>query len=136
MKKLVYITFLLSLILWSSCSGFVTNDTVIGNYGLVAVDDEKEMSLCYFEPTDKNGGCVPVVNATVFSVGHNKDYIITKQHPNNNKQITNYFILPTLSDKKGDFGLLGPYNFLEFEKKRKELNIASIKFDIIYKDLE
>ena len=52
-----------------------------GDYVLIAIDTDAQMSLC----ADVNDGTkkflVNVVDATVFSVGANNHYVVTKQHP-------------------------------------------------------
>jgi hypothetical protein len=122
------------------CSGFVSNDKLIGNYGLVAVDVSEQSCLCYFEPAHKDLGCVPVVTQTVFSIGFNSKYIIAQQHPNNNRKIINYFIVPVNYTHKhwGDnYGSIGPLTIEQFNEKRKELNIPdSLKFTIVKDDLK
>jgi uncharacterized protein DUF3997 len=128
------------MICLSGCSGFAVNDKIIGNYSLVGVDGVEQSCVCYFEPTDSNHGCFPVITQTVYSVGFNNKFIIAQQHPDNNRKINNYFILPVNYTKKrwGDnFGLVGPLTFQQFNEKRKELRIPdSLKFTIINDDLK
>ncbi len=127
---------LLIVLLLSGCMGFLSKENIIGNYYLIAADTEEQMSLSYCDPADKNG-CIGIIEATVFSVGYNKDYIIAKQHPRvfpnaPNKDITNYFILPI--GKKGtdwgnNYGLIGPLTLDQFNKQGKELNLLpDLKF--------
>lgn len=124
------------LVVLSSC-GFAIKKKIAGNYYLTATDTGEQLGLSYCDPKDDNG-CIGITEGTVFSVGHNKNYIVAKQHPNTNRQIINYFILPIKLDKGigGNFGLMGPLNSVEFEIKRKQLNITSIKFDVVYKELQ
>jgi len=86
---------------------------------------------------DKNGNTVDVVSETIFSIGNNDKYIIAKQHPNRNKNIVNYYIIPiykefTYSPEKG---LIGPLSLNQFETKRKELKISNLTFDKNIEDL-
>ena len=125
------------LCLLSGCMGFDTKEKVVGNYYLVAPDEESQLSLCYCDPADKNG-CSGVIEETVLAVGYNERYIIVKQHPRAfpnppNKMVTNFFIVPIT----GGFNditmnnLIGPLTLEQFNDKRKELNIpASVKFTI------
>jgi len=109
----------------------------LGNYYLVAPDLDEQTSLSYHDPKDSL--VYPsIIEATVFAVGYNKNYIIAKQHPNGDKHITNYFILPVKSgfNWKDNNGLLGPLTLNQFNQKTLELNIKSIQFTIDYKDLE
>jgi hypothetical protein len=144
MRKLNLILLFLYLIFQLGCGGFVINDKVTGNYSLVATDEDQQLSLCYFDDSDNNGGCVSIVTETVFAVGCNANYIIVKQHPRRfpdppNKAITHYYILPVNpKDKKlSDYGLIGPLSLAQFNAKRKELNIPdSLRFTIVKADLQ
>jgi len=118
--KLIYAFVLCAFI---SCKG-VSEEQVIGNYYLVAMDYVKEETSLSYKLED--GNSVGVVDKTVFAVGFNDNYIIVKQHPSNNRTITNYYIVPiykesTLSPEKG---LIGPLTLEQFNEKRKELNIS------------
>lgn len=113
--------------------GLDTKEKIVRNYYLVAADDESQLSLSYCDPNDKDG-CEGITEPTIFAAGYNKDYIITKQHPHNNRNTTNYFILPLDPQRKskwGDnFGLIGPLSLEQFNGKTKELNISDLKFTI------
>src|SRR5579872_1181470 len=129
------VIFLFIMCLLTGCLGFDTKEKVVGNYYLVATDDEVQLSLSYCDPADKNG-CVGITEPTVFAVGYNKDYIIAKQHPYNAKNITNYFILPIDPKRKskwGDnFGLIGPLTLEQFNDEKRELNMSdSLKFSVV-----
>jgi hypothetical protein len=131
--------FFLILYLFSGCIGFSTKEKIINNYYLIATDSEEQLSLSYCDPNDKNG-CIGIIGATVFSVGYNDTYIIAKQHPSNNRSITNYFLLPINNKDRhwGDnFGLIGPLTVDQFNEKKKELNISeSLKFTIVKDNLK
>jgi hypothetical protein len=123
----IIITLVLTNIFFS-CND-IKNNQIIGGYYLVAVDTKDNMTIGY--EVDENGNTVDVVGETIFSVGNNDKYIIAKQHPNRNKSIVNYFIIPiykelTYSPEKG---LIGPLSLNQFEAKRKELNISNLTFD-------
>ena len=126
------IIFLSISCLLSSCIGFDTKDKVVGNYYLVAPDDESQLSLDYCDPGDQNGGCGGVIGSTVFAVGYDKEYIIVKQHPNNARNITNYFILPLKNGAEPtNSELIGPLTSEQFSDKKKELKVSpDIKFTI------
>jgi len=116
--------------------GFDTKEKVIGNYYLVAVDDEAELSLDYCDPADQNG-CGGVIESTVFAVGYNEKYIIVKQHPRTfpnppDKEVTNFFIVPIKEgfNYRTMNNLIGPLTLEQFNTKRKELNISNLKFAI------
>jgi len=122
--------------LFSGCQGFVTQDHLIDNYYLVAVDDGIQTDLSYCPPDED--GCSPVIPYTVFAVGYNESYMIVKQHPNYDKRIVNYYILSVKDAKKwaGRDTVIMPLSLEKFEKQSKELNIEKLRFTKIYKDLE
>ena len=129
---------LLILCLLSGCTGFSSKENIVGNYYLIATDTDEQSSLSYCEPADKNG-CIGIIEATVFAVGYNKDYIIAKQHPRvdpkvPNKSVTNYFILPITKKEThwgSNSGLIGPLRLDQFNEKKKELNLPpDLKFTV------
>jgi len=123
----------------SACINGVSGirENFLGNYYLVAPDDDEQTALSYHEPSD---GLVYayIIEETVFAIGYNKAYIIAKQHPFGERRITNYFILPVKKgfDWKTNNGMMGPLTLNQFEQKQTELHIKSIKFTIVYSDLE
>jgi hypothetical protein len=127
---------LFNIILLSSCNNGI-RFRFLGNYYLVAPDIDEQTSLSYHESSD---GLVygDVIKATVFAVGYNNAYIIAKQHPDGNRRITNYFILPVKKEFnwKTNNGLMGPMTLNQFEKMQLSLDIKSIQFKIFDKDLE
>lgn len=116
---LIYLIIAFSL---SGCQGFVKDEKITGKYHLVAVDILADLTLCYkLEGGDYKG----VLEETVFAVGFNDNYIIAKQHPSNNRAITNYYIVPIYIDNPlfPEKGVVGPLTLEQFNEKRKELNI-------------
>jgi hypothetical protein len=95
------------------------------------------MSLAY-SVNDENSSFVDVIGETVFSGGFNDKYLIIKQHPLNNKKITNYYIVLIYREfnYSPEKGVMGPYTLDAFNKKCKELNIEDIKFTITNSELE
>lgn len=129
--------FLIFLVLiLSSCNSGIKKN-FLGNFYLVAPDIDEQMALSYHVPSD---GPIygDVIKATVFAVGYNDKYIIAKQHPDNNRAVTNYFILPikTNFDWKSKNGLMGPLTLEQFKKISNDLKISKIEFSICYKDLQ
>jgi len=120
----------------AACNGGI-RDNFLGNYYLVAPDADEQTALSYHEQSD-GLAYGDVISATVFAIGYSKTFIIAKQHPNYNKQIVNYFILPVRKgfDWKTKNGLIGPLTSKQFEQKKTDLRIQDIKFTIVYKDLE
>lgn len=117
-----YKELLVSLLFISGCGG-VSEYKVVGRYYLVAVDYVKEGTSLNFQLDDNSS--YGVVKETVFAVGFNESYIIAKQHPSNNRAITNYFIVPIYTENTlwAEKGVIGPLTLEQFNEKRKELNI-------------
>ncbi len=110
-----------------------------GDYYLLAFDEDEEMSIGV--QIGEEG--VGVIEATVFAVGQNENFIIAKQHPLISmgvidKKTTNYFIIPLdlKVSKAVDRNYFGPLNLEQFEQKKRELNMKDIEFSIIFKELE
>ena len=127
MRSHFILTILLATVILSSCWGFAEEIQIIDRYHLLAVDIDTDMSLSY---KLKDGNYVGIVDQTVFSVGFNDDYIIAKQHPDNDHNTINYFILPIIKNYtySPDDGLIGPLTMKQFETKTKELGIAQLTF--------
>ena len=126
--------------LLQSCIDNTHNKKLNGGYYLSAMDVEDDMEIIYKNEQDY---MFTVVNATVFAVGQNHDFIIAKQHPKlsssgTDKGVTNYFIIPVKSniDQSPEKNIYGPLTLEEFEQKRAELNIEGLEFTIVIKDLE
>lgn len=106
------------------------------DYYVDYIDSESQMSIFY---TYNGKDDIGVVNETVFAVGYNDEFIIAKQHPDGNKQITNYLIIPLkfklhIDPEENKFG---PLNFQEFQNKRIELKIPkNLQFTEVFENLE
>lgn len=126
MKPTQIISVFVACVFLAGC-GFVHDEKIAGNYRLIAVDVLSEMSVSYGL---ENGDVVGRINSTVFAVGWDSRYIVAKQHPNNDRSITNYFYLDISKDSRyADPGasVTGPLNFEEFSKKKIELSLPSFK---------
>ncbi|MFO0478187.1 MAG: hypothetical protein ACK50L_05345 [Bacteroidota bacterium] len=106
-----------------SCNG-LKNEHLTERYYFVAVDARENMSLGY-SVNDDNSSFVDVVGETVFAAGYDDKYIILKQHPSNNRAITNYYIVPIYKEfnYSPEKGVIGALTLEQFNEKRKELNI-------------
>ncbi|HRP03146.1 MAG TPA: DUF3997 domain-containing protein [Candidatus Kapabacteria bacterium] len=136
MKTIKFIQFLIIILfLFSSCQDIAYNEKIIGRYYLIAIDYLEQMNLSF---QLENNNSVGIIGQTVFAVGFNKNYIIVKQHPYNNRKITNYYIVLMHHEMTywSEKGVLGPYNLEEFEQKRQELNISDIKFTVVKESLK
>jgi hypothetical protein len=122
MRRLFSAMTLMSALLISGC-GFVHDEHITGPYRLIAVDIDEQMSISY----DLGGGsAVGRINETVFAFGHDKRFIVAKQHPNGDKSITNYFYLDMIKDSKyaePSDSVTGPLTKTEFEGEAKRLNL-------------
>lgn len=101
--------------------GFVHDEKITGPYRLVAIDAPEQMSICY---TLEKGDCVGRIPETVFSVGWNDRFIVAKQHPSNNRSVTNYFILKMARDNKlsdPSESVTGPLSAVAFEEQAVSL---------------
>ncbi|HEX8514832.1 MAG TPA: hypothetical protein VF868_01445 [Bacteroidia bacterium] len=119
------------------CNG-LNKTHVTERYYLVAVDVRENTSLGY-SVNDDNSSFVDVVAECVYSVGFDDKYIIAKQHPANNREITNYFIVPiykefTYSPEKD---VVGPLTLEQFNTQREEFGISnSVTFTTEIEDLK
>jgi len=139
-KYNLYVFIVFISILFASCIGrIVYEEKLAPGYELSANDDISGMSIYANDGQYQIG----VINATVFSVGFNQDFIIAKQHPfvgnTINKSITNYYIMP-IKDKVNvspDENKIGPLSQEMFLIKRKELEIPdNLDFSITIEKLE
>ncbi len=115
----------IALVLPVAGCGFVHDEMITGPYRLVAIDNSEQMSVCY---TLKKCDCIGRISETVFSVGWNDRFIVAKQHPSNNRSITNYFILEMARDSQladPSASVTGPLSAAAFEKKVASLGLPS-----------
>jgi hypothetical protein len=116
------VVFLFAALLLSGC-GFVHDEQLTGPYRLIAVDTLDQMSVSYRLP---DGAAVGRISETVFSVGWNNRYIVAKQHPNNDRSITNFYYLDISRDSTyadPSLSVTGPLTEAEFVRKRSELGL-------------
>lgn len=140
MKKLFA---LLLLISFTSCY-FGANESggkITSNFYLIGWD-EKDWQIVHSLDSEIYKPEKIIIGHDVFAVGHNKDFIIAKQHPceglephlidldslKPNKTITNYYIIEVL---KGEKYRLHKFNSeKEFKKNRVVLGVPK---DLTYK---
>jgi hypothetical protein len=94
-----------------------------GPYALLWIDTAENISLC----RERGGGSwVGVVDSTVFAVGWDGRYLVAKQHPDNDRGITNYFIVDA-GKAPGDANpteiVTGPLTASEFKLKNIALHL-------------
>jgi hypothetical protein len=134
----VIIMALLTVNLFSSCDVDIFGNDInnfFSHYYLINLENGTTM-LSYNDSNDNVYPCI--INESVFAVALKNNYIIAKQHPNDDRKITKYFIIPVKYrfDWKTNNGMFGPLTLVEFNKKSKELNLENVEFKIYYKDLD
>ena len=110
-----------ALVVYLAGCGFVHDEKITGPYRLVAVDVSNQMRVCY---TLENDVCMGRIPETVFSVGWNERFIVAKQHPSNNRAVTNYFILEIARDSKladPSASVTGPLTAAAFQERVAQL---------------
>jgi len=131
---IVSLTFISLFCIWFSLYGRLDHDEKLtGNYRLMSADAPEQMSVCY---SHDKGGSVRI-GETVFSVGWDNRYIVAKQHPNNDRTITNYYYLEMAKDSmyaQPSTSVTGPLTALEYASKQSELKLPD--FTRTLSDLE
>ncbi len=70
------------------------------------------------------------ISETVFAVGWDERYIVAKQHPKNDRSVTNFYYLVVAYDSPyadPDVSVRGPFTSEEFARKQAELRLPSFK---------
>ncbi|MBV9962677.1 MAG: DUF3997 domain-containing protein [Parafilimonas sp.] len=140
-NKKIYTFFGLLIFLLSSCFGLFDSkaDKIIGRYNVGWIDIISSRSVDLATEDGELGG-IPLVPAYVYGVGHNKKFIIVKQHPviNHNEIIdtkkTNYFIIDIAKDNYKKEGVYGPLTEIQFDSVLIKLNVGGIEFNMSYPD--
>ena len=86
------------------------------------------------KPIEGCSGCYStIVDGYVYAVGHNKNFIIAKQHAGGNKNVSHYYIID-IKQNKGKYreGVTGPVDKVAFDSLCNRLNILNISFDKNY----
>jgi len=133
MKPALSVAALITCALLYGC-GFVHDETLVGPYRLNAVDTSSQMSVAY---DLGNGSAIGRISETVFAVGWDSRYIVAKQHPNNNRAVTNFYYLEIAKDSAyadPSASVTGPLTAQEFAAKQAELKLPS--FSRTIKSLE
>lgn len=119
----IRIVLLLNLCVILSSCGFAHDEPLTGNYCLIATDLLEQMSISY---SFENGSAVGRIDETVFAVGWDQRYIVAKQHPNNNRALTNYYYLEMAKDSPyadPRESVTGPLTAQQFASKQNELKL-------------
>lgn len=134
-QRLRYFVILTVAGLMISCSLFDSGvEWRGGPYALVWIDTAENTSI---GRDLGDGNSIERVGSTVFAVGWDGRYLVAKQHPNNDRSKTNYFIV----DSRNDTDLadptkvvIGPLNEFEFQQKSIDLRLP--KFSKVLTSLQ
>jgi hypothetical protein len=108
----------------SGC-GLAHDEEIIGPYRLSAIDIDRQMSVCY---RLASGGCIGRIDETVFAVGADARFIVAKQHPLDDRTITNYFILAIANDSEladPSKSVIGPLSEAAYRDKAQLLRLPA-----------
>ena len=104
--------------------GLAYEEDLVNGYAVWATDTIEQAAVV--KKDKKGSGGVAVVPAMVFAYGWNDDFILSKQHPLNERDIkvdtsiTNWYIVEVVSGK-----VHGPLSEGEFNKLRAELKVPA-----------
>ncbi|KQZ34145.1 DUF3997 domain-containing protein [Duganella sp. Root1480D1] len=117
----------LLLTLLTGCwQSVIFDEKITGPYRLSAIDISEQMSVCY-ELKGKDS-CVGRIEETVFSVGWSEQFIVAKQHPSNDRSVTNYFIIDIQKDAElldPSESVTGPLTEAEYQEKSKSMSLPA-----------
>ncbi|MGV8826816.1 MAG: DUF3997 domain-containing protein [Breznakibacter sp.] len=138
--KIKWISLLFISVLLTGCFGLFDSGTkrITGKYIVVWIDLSRNQGIDE-EIEGSPGSSIGLVPEYVFAVGHNKDYIIAKQHPTSGFEngfeidttITNYYLIDMNAQKDK---VIGPMTKSRFDSTRIALKIQNIEFDMIFKE--
>ena len=130
MKIQVISLIILTTLILPGCLFDSGSDKIIADYETVWIDIPNTRGISKGET---------IVPAYVSEIGHNKDFIIAKQHPIKNGNITkvymdtiNFYIIEISSNSFQDKPVYGPLNKHSFDSLRGKLGITGIQFDMLY----
>lgn len=135
-KKLFYLILLFVFII--SCFGLFDSgeNQIVGNFYTVWIDEYSNRTIGI---KNSETSSITVISEYVFSVGHNSNYIIAKQHPKPerfssavNTNITNYYIVDIKNSDEFVQKIYGPFDENKFNGKLKELKADDIEFNLNY----
>lgn len=118
----------------ASCGGigFVHDERLVGNIGLVACDTREDMTVS--EYTDS--GASILVAGSVFAVGWDEAHVIAKRHPRadfrTDRSRTEYYIVVVRGSETH-----GPFDEREFAVQRERFGVApGLAFTRVLRELE
>lgn len=131
------------LLLWAffvltGCLFDSSSDRIIGKYKALWIDLPQNQMLVK-EDNLHSSSSSTLIESYIFAIGHNKHYIIAKQHPTNgfeggytiHTDTTNYYII---NIDNGKDKIFGPLSLKQFDSLKTKLNIESLQFNKTYPD--
>jgi hypothetical protein len=110
---------LLVLCLLTGC-GSAHSEQLVGPYKLVANDKIDQMAVVRTIGED----ALPCIDPTVFSVGFNDRYLVARQHPDNDRAVTNYYYIDLQHETVDpNANVHGPMTLEQFQAKKTELGL-------------
>lgn len=91
-----------------------------GPYALLWIDTDDSMAICRDIGDDH---LIGRIDSTVYAVGWDGRYLVAKQHPNGDRNITRYFVLDSTRDADladPDASVTGPLTAAEFGRMAAE----------------
>ena len=88
-----------------------------GPYELTWIDTGENVSISY---SLGDGTAIDRIKPTVFAVGWDGRYLVAKQHPGNDRKVTNYYIIDSKKDgrlRSPSEVVDGPLSQVEFSRK-------------------
>ena len=137
--KIIKKIFLYSILFFNiSCFGLFDSgeDLIIGKFYTVWIDEYSNRTIGF---KNSETSSVTVIPEYIFSVGHNSNYIIAKQHPKPerfsstvNTKITNCYIIDVKNSDEFVQKIYGPFDENKFNRKLKELKTSDLEFNQNY----
>jgi hypothetical protein len=126
----------LTMLLLAAC-GFDYDETLVGRYRLVAVDEVHQMRLCW---SMDRGDCEWIIEDTIFAAGYDDKYVVAARHPNESmKSIVEYYYVirapktESKEDGDNDIKVKGPFDRKQYEVEKRRLHLP--EFARIFDDL-
>ncbi|WP_367871744.1 hypothetical protein [Luteolibacter sp. Populi] len=132
--KLSYLSGWCTLLLaaLSTSCGLVEKHHLVGSYYLVAEDAPQQMKVVFnLNPGERQSYLR--IGEMVYAVGWDHNYIVAKQHPENNRRIDHYYYLDIKKDYESAAprsSVVGPLTELEFKRRQADLGLPGFRLTI------
>lgn len=125
MNRVLRVAVLVGMLPLSACFPFSAGEEHLdGHYYLFATDVAEDMALYY--RTGQEGG-VRRIPPTVHAVGWDERHIIAQRHPENDRSVTEYYILDRTKDSAfadPEDSVVGPLTAEQFRDQRAVLDVS------------